>query len=381
MVTYMKRSVSMKIFEKLSKTVLTSFLIMSLVGMAVPCSVYADTMYVSPEDPSKINVRSAPDDGDVIGSLAYGEEVEVLGEEEGWYLIQLDSDTQGFVRADLLSDTKPSDADRATDQASGEGAGTLSEGESNQTTGVSEKTSDDASDGDASDGDTESENIPEIVFEQNGHKITLKNPSDASDVPSGYVLSALTELDPEGKISVFQKASAFGAASSDSVDESSIYYVYAADENGDEGWYIYDASVGGFVHTSFEDEDDDTGVLEETSPSADTIDKDTYKQMKKHYLIIVCVLVVICVLLALVSVNTLVFQRRQEDVFDEDDEDTKDEPYPESREKKKRNKKQNDHDYESFKKSIDESERLKEDEPQKGVEVSEDDDFDMIDLN
>ncbi|MGI6006695.1 MAG: SH3 domain-containing protein [Ruminococcus sp.] len=58
------------------------------------------TMYCS----SAVNVRSLPGmDGDVIGSLEYGEKVTVTGKENGWYEITYDGG-KGYVYKDYLTD-------------------------------------------------------------------------------------------------------------------------------------------------------------------------------------------------------------------------------------------------------------------------------------
>ncbi|MCR5160694.1 MAG: SH3 domain-containing protein [Lachnospiraceae bacterium] len=90
---------------------------------AYPASI---TMYASDD----VNIRSTPDteSGDnVISSFDQGEEVTVIGETPGWYVVEK-SDFSGYVRKDVLSETavEPKSPEERAEQSGSSGSETTS---------------------------------------------------------------------------------------------------------------------------------------------------------------------------------------------------------------------------------------------------------------
>ncbi len=315
-----------------------------LLSLSMATSVFAETGTVT----ANVKLRSAPStDAELVSGVDSGSTVEITGEENGWYKVTVNG-MAGYISSEYVTkgaaSTSQTTSTEATETSAAEStAATGSESDATVTVNgnnyqISQNFLETSIPSGFSSGTvtingvgykgavSEAMGISLVylyndsdegffVYEEatSSFKKFVKVGSDSSfiilnslpdgfEAPSGYSSTALSN-DPSGTISGLVK---------DDADASDLYYVYATNNEGNTGWYIYDSQLGSYIRasqpqaaataTTGSETDDLAAVSSDASGSSD--------DRIQTYTHLLAILIGAIVLLLIIIVNLLLWYRR-----------------------------------------------------------------------
>ena len=145
--------------------------------------------------------------------------------------------------------------------------------------------------------------------------IILNSLPDGFEAPSGYTSSALSN-DPSGTISGVTK---------DDADASDLYYVYATNNEGNTGWYLYDAQLGSYIRASQPQAAASSQTAVDANSDLAAVSSDASGSSDSRiltYTHLIAILIGAIVLLLIVIINLLLWYRRgyKEELLDLEEE-------------------------------------------------------------
>ncbi len=383
---------------------------------------FADTNGYVVTNGATANVRTQPStDSDSITSLSNGETVQIVGTSGNWTEIRING-TTGYIQSNLVAEGTPSTSTTSTSSTTGttgtttssttgttsssttDGASTTSTDENSDTsedgTSVTVGTASytltsDFSDDDIPSGFTKvdvtyngstysgvrnesmgmtllylenssgtgaffvydqdsSSFSPFILVGGDEHYIVLEALPTDFTLPEGYT-SATLSVDSTGTI---------GGIQSEDSDVSDVYYVYAMDNDGSEGWYLYDQKDSSFVRAS---EPQAVTTTESTAATASsdassTVGGKLTSLLKKQYSRVIAILIGIVVVLLIIIINLLLWYRKGDDAEEEYDDDYYDDDEEEeipvkAKKSRKRAQEEEDEDEEPIHSAVKEAKR------------------------
>ncbi len=354
-----------------------------LLSLSMATSVFAETGTVT----ANVKLRSAAStESELVSGINSGTTVEITGEENGWYKVTVDGMagyisseyvTKGAVSSSQTSTSTETDTSTAettaassTDSSvpvtvngveyyisqnfletaipSGFSSGTVTINGSGYTGAVSESMGislvylyNDSDEGFFVYEEASGSFKKFIKVGNDSNYIILNSLPDGFEAPSGYTAAALSN-DPSGTITALTK---------DTAEASDLYYVYASNNEGNTGWYIYDSQLGSYIRASQPQAASQTAT-EDTSDDLTSASSDAagvFDGRILTYTHLIAILIGAIVLLLIIIINLLLWYRRgykeelldleeegfssygrgrryeDEDDFDEEDEDEEDE--------------------------------------------------------
>jgi uncharacterized protein YraI len=159
--------------------------------------------------------------------------------------------------------------------------------------------------------------------------IILTTLPDDFETPSGYTAAAVSN-DPSGSIN---------GLVADDAEATDLFYVYARNSEGNEGWYLYDAQMGSFVRASQPEASTDASDSSDEYASSDAsgVNNDTRITQYTHA---IAILIGAVVLLLIIIFNLLLWYRKgyKDELLELEEEGYYPEE-PEEKEEKRKDKK------------------------------------------
>lgn len=254
-----------------------------LLSLSMATSVFAETGTVT----ANVKLRSAAStESELVSGVNSGTTVEITGEENGWYKVTVNG-MAGYISSEYVtkgaaSSTQTTSTSEASDSSasqtttaagtensvpvtvngteyyisqnfletaipSGFASGTVTINGTGYTGAVSESMGislvylyNDSDEGFFVYEEASGSFKKFVKVGNDSNYIILNSLPDGFEVPSGYTSSALSN-DPSGTLSALTK---------DDAEASDLYYVYATNNEGNTGWYLYDAQLGSYIRAS-----------------------------------------------------------------------------------------------------------------------------------
>ncbi len=304
--------------------------------------------------PNSVNIRKQPDqESEVIGSTTVGKEISIRGKVDvsgiTWYQVYVDSNTMGYVRADMIEKKGDGDIPAVSVAAESQDAPALSEGDTADAQGAEAPASGGGAQVEAQEAvdlqyastnvqakvrpDPSTSNNP-VDSLASGTQVVVSGKSEGSDSKTwyyvtftasngsektGYIRSDLLDM---GEMLPVEEAPAEEPAEEPEEPAPAPRNDYElkieTGSDGEEVWYIYDNVTG---------QKQKLVPLLESSYSQTLDDGDDTKSIVKQRIVIV----VLAVLLAILVIVTVIMAFKLRDAYYEDYEDDEDDETPEER--------------------------------------------------